>query len=280
MKAKLFKIFILITGICLCFKNSNANSCQVKNYDKFPSKFRIIGINGDWGYAINSNKNFNIQNIPYNFFNASTDALLSLIETNFDAKKDYAYGGALSYGFLFNNRFEINGELAYHQVKNIDKIEVNSSIKSDIMSIMLNGIFYANLHPLFQPYVNLGLGLAHNRSNGNFSTSFRDLSFPEEILMIRENIIFNNLKNSKLAYQSGLGLNINTGSSIMGIGYKFFGLSAINEDDNLSSDFNLILVQASAPEPVIQTLNDNSQFKFGKLNTKIHNISISFKKII
>lgn len=240
----------------------------------------IIGASADFGIGINEDNNFYVQKISKDSLSLFEDLPLSdFPATAFSAKNDYAYGGNISYGYLTANNFETNLELGYHQVKNLDKLEIGSFIKSDIISLMLNGIYYANIHPSIQPYINLGIGGARTKANGVIITS-DTFNNPDNTTI--DILNFNNLKVFKLAYQAGLGLSTEFKSAILGIGYKFFGVADINQDDSFSDlTVSTTFVLPDATPPSITThLLDTSNFKFGTLSNKIHNVSIFIKKIV
>lgn len=289
MKLRIIKIFASILIIGIYFKTNNVaahyNQINKKILKKqhIESKYPIIGVSGDWGRSF-EDKNFNIQRIEDGDFALINPVgfLTHFNATSFNAKNEYVYGANFSYGYLKKNNFESNLELGYHQIKNTDSKETDeggipySLIQSNIISIMANGIFYANIHSI-RPYINLGAGIAYTKAHGIIDGFLPD---PHTLIPATETLSFKNLKATKLAYQSGLGLTTTAGSAILGIGYKFFTVSDISDKDDLSSDLSVELISPLVDGVQVDTLKDNSNFKFGILSNRTHNISIFAKKLI
>lgn len=280
---------ILVFGACFNANNSNASykkHCEHKKNCNKPKDLSlgesgpIIGIAGDFGFSIIKDDSFIIPTTATQFIFSEDPTGTpngSIPTSTFHSKHDYAYGGNLSYGYLASNNMETNLELAYHQIKNMDKDRKESFIKSDIVSLMVNGVYYAKIHNSIQPYINLGVGISRTNANGEIISTDTTA-----IVNINNNLTFSNLRAFKPSYQAGLGLSTELNSAILGIGYKFFGVADINDNDNSFS--NLRVSTNFTPEGGITgstlTMLNSENFKFGTLNNQIHNVSVFLKKII
>lgn len=290
MNFRSIKIFtlILMGGISLASNNvyaHNKTHCEYQKYQTKSCKTRpIIGISGDFGYSVDDDGNFKLPFFSKRDFTQTSDSINPGDASNhhfpaniFNAYNDYSYGGNLSYGYLIKNSLEANLELGYHQIKNIDKDSQGSFIKSNIMSAMVNGIFYVNINSFLHPYFSVGAGIARTNATANIV----DKVLVDVNVTVPDIISIDNLKILKFAYQAGLGLTTHVGSAILGIGYKLFAVADIKDNENFS-DLTILNREHNDIEnkDMISTLNPGIPFTFGTLSNKVHNISIFAKKAI
>lgn len=221
-----------------------------------------IGVGVDGGFSINSNSDFIVPGQKIDKANVTGSSSPTDIEfktITFAQKRDSLYGAYASLGWMMANGLEANAEIAYHQFKFKDKTLASNSIESNIVSGMLNVTYYADLFDgMFLPYVTVGAGIARNESKGNLKDSSTDANM----------ISFKDLTKTTFAYQAGAGIATSFDNVVLGVGYKFFGISSF-------SDSNSDLV-ATVKDTTSQTATLNP-FNFGSMKVNTHNVTAFVK---
>lgn len=270
----------------------------------------ILGISGDWGFAINENSDFALNGIAPTVTNPTpaTPATATAVTapgftaTAFNAKHDYAYGGNISWGYMMSKGLEANVEVGYHQTKTKSTTISGSSMKSDIVSGLINGVYYADFGSMVLPYVSLGVGVARTKTNGILvdrqsaligSTLLADTSALDTSNTVRDVISFNDLKATRLAYQAGVGISAMLDSALVGIGYKFFGVNDLDSSDHDFTDMTAVksgnIATAAAGVVTAADLSTGSNIAlkgaelplaFGTLSNQIHNVTVFAKFIV
>lgn len=260
----------------------------------------VLGVTGDFGFAINENNEFTVAIIngvnTSTAINPSNNLVINSTPIIFHAEHDAAYGGEISYGYLTESGIEGNISLGYHQIKNTDKEITTHAVESDIFTAMVNGAYYADFGKVY-PYITVGAGISRTNARGNFVDDVTAAPVIPTPFNTNQAIFggpiyvnFSNLRAIKLAYQAGIGLSTTVESVLLGVGYKFFGVASIEDADDSYSD--LIVAQVSSviskdgagnvtsgnyPSNIENT---RKNFRFGHLENNVHNISVFAKLLI
>lgn len=251
-----------------------------------------FGIGGDFGFAINSNSDFDVASMTVTTPNTATTGVLKSITfggANFSQKRDNAYGAYANLGWMMDNGLEANIEIGYHQIKNKDKTNSSSHIESDVLSGMINATYYVDLFDgMFLPYVTVGAGIARTEAKGTIYDNLNGSTIAQAItggtadstLTSSNSIVFKDLTKTRFAYQAGVGISTSFDSVILGVGYKFFGVSSFS-DSNSDAQATLNAGSANPNYPTGSVLSVDATSKlsenFGSLQNNTHNITVFAK---
>lgn len=122
---------------------------------------------------------------------------------------DVAIGFGVGYGLDFNNGFRSDIEFTYNT--DMKETILNTDVKNETMSLMLNGYYDIATGTKWTPFVNLGIGVARS--------VFKDESSDLKI------------DGNKFAYQAGVGVGYEVSQNItLDAGYKYLNLGSVDYD--------------------------------------------------
>jgi len=222
-----------------------------------------IGVGVDGGFSINANSDFIVPVIPAAVAPVTVPGTATKAIT-FSQKRDSLYGAYASLGWMMANGLEANAEIAYHQFKMKDKNNTSNSIESDIVTGMLNVTYYADLFDgMFLPYVTVGAGIARNDSKGTL--------YDATDITTANVITFKDLTKTTFAYQAGAGIATSFDNVVLGVGYKFFGISSFSDNNG---DLSVTVKDKAG---VGGALVPSTPFTFGSMKVNTHNVTAFVK---
>lgn len=242
-------------GMLAVFSFAN-NSYSQDNNGMGITPGMVGGIGVDIGFAINENKD-----LKYTPDNTDPTTVAT-----FDAKRDTSYGVYALLGYVMESGLEGALEVGYRQLKEKDKVSP-SKLESKQWYGMLRGTYYLDLQSLVYPYIMAGVGVARSEIKATLIQDAESGSAidPTKIATI------DNLKDNKLAYEAGVGISAVMQAAVFSIGYKYFGISSIDDSDSYS-DGSFTTFDGTPVE-------DLTKMKFGSIDTNIHTIEANVKVI-
>jgi hypothetical protein len=236
---------------------------QYNKYDKF-----FISFNGGIGFSLDNSKDFKIETINRENFDAIV--AIDFPSMSFSSKMKNSFNGGIGFGRWIKNNASIALDIDY---LSSSREQNNAYEFSKLNNKMLSVVASSSIHydcKKISPYFNIGLGIGYSMIDGFITSPDLAALAITTAAKIGASIEVSNLNKILGVAKIGAGLSKEYKNSMIGVGYQFIKTTKF---DKVNTD---AVIKLAGNKPLI----DNNNFKFGDLSYPDHLIKLFIKSNI